>query len=361
MRGRRGRGNATAAIIWDSRHGRLSHRNRLEEQRLDCAEHEGPCKRRWACGLEVPRSAHDDQLNIVSGLLRRGLKVPRLLLGNIVLAAAPDQHLPDAEWQQPGQRYLRISIGSPIREASHQPAQNRHPARGFVLRYAHRHVHAAGKVDNPSRPHGRLRVQRRTWLEPVARSRPMRQMPARGMTKDDHATQVEAVSRRQAPQVVDAFAHVAIGAWPAAPGLRETAILDAPGRDALSLERIGHRADRARTRVVLAEASPMHEDHHRVRSAAGRQSQLPTLAGLATIGQDVVRCLDRQRHQICGRHDRLINVGQPRQSQQGQKNERGRHDLPPLSTLVRELVGVVGRTRQRAPSDPYQCTERTRG
>ena len=160
----------------------------------------------------------------------------------------------------------------------------------------------AGERDDATEAQGIGDVKRRAPRQARPGREPERELAAGRVAEGDDAAEVERMLLRGLAQVVGPAGHVLERARPAAPGVAEAAVLEAPRRVALGGERRGEAAHVVEAPRRLPAAA-VDDDHDRVRAGTLRQPQLGHLLRRRAVGDRVVGRRLRQRQQVLGGHE----------------------------------------------------------
>ncbi len=269
---------------------------------------------------------HDEQLDWLARLPRCALVLLDNRLWHDIISLSPDEYLRNVERQTSDGRHLGVALWHSSRRATKQ-------LRHDIIAAAHRrhmrdvvaHVDRARKIHYSSNRQGIGLEQRAALRDLVPNRRPHREVSAGRVSEDDDPIEIERMLGRERSQGVDRASDIEIGPRPTAARLRQPAILDIPGGDALSLQDVAYRTELAQRRVLCLPASTVHEHHDGMWARARRHTELSELIGLIAVRHPAICCRDRQRLKFTDGHHRLIAPGQQGREEQGQKNQRGLH------------------------------------
>ena len=150
------------------------------------------------------------------------------------------------------------------------------------------------QIDNSSQ---RDHAAKRTFVRPETQG----ELPARGMSHDDKAIDVQVESGTLLPNETIGRADIVEGPGPSAAGVSNAPIFKVKSRDARSSERLAQVARVCQT-ILCAPEATVNIQQNRMRSFGERQPHLEDLVWIRAIGGTVIGRRLRFAENIFGRH-----------------------------------------------------------
>jgi hypothetical protein len=159
---------------------------------------------------------NDHQAHAVARTFGRGRVLLDQRLWHVLLTRSPDEKLSGPERQKRSRRHSPVALADVGGSAAHQVGDDGGAAGLFHVRDVFEHVDRAGEVHDGANWQRVGNVQRTCSIDLSPGSCPHREMSAGGVADDNDLREIEAMRRRQRPQIVDRPPNVLVRARPAA-------------------------------------------------------------------------------------------------------------------------------------------------